>query len=318
MAFIDRLTRAFRWLRGVPAAPQPGTSASPARSRFSRGGAAFLLALIAPPVPAQEFAFEVEEKVERIPVAGTGMVVTHYRPQGPGPFPLVIINHGRAGNPVTRARMRRQRFPEPAGYFLRRGFAVVVPTRVGYGETGGPDLEHHGSTGRPAYGAALDGALASIMPALAWARSLPHVGPQRVIAVGTSMGGVSSLALAARNPPELAAVINFAGGNGGNPRDRPGEPSAPYALAARYAAFGRTATVPSLWLYAENDRYWGREFPVEWHRAYVAAGGRAELRMLPPFERDGHFIFARAVDLWQPHVDDFLRTHALLPPDASG
>lgn len=316
MTLLQRISGVFRSARISHAPKQRPDADVLARNRTIalRHRVAFLLALVAPPLPALEPVVEVEEKVARVPVAGMEMVITHYKPQGQGPFPLVIINHGRAGDALGRASVRRQRYPEPARYFVQRGFAVVVPTRIGYGATGGPDLEHHGVRATPAYREAVDGALESIVPALEWAQSLPHVDARRVLAVGTSMGGISSIALAARNPPALLAVINFAGGKGGDPAGRPARPCAPDALAASFAAFGKTAKAPSLWLYSENDRYWGRVFPMQWHRAYVAAGGRAEFRMLPPFGRDGHFLFTRAADLWGPHVDSFLREHGLLPP----
>jgi len=105
------------------------------------------------------------------------------------------------------------------------------------------------------------------VPALEWAKCLPYVDARRILAVGTSMGGISTIALAARNPEGVVAAINFAGGKGGDPLGRPGNPCAPEKLAQSYAAFGKTARVPTLWLYAENDLYWGAELPKQWHKA---------------------------------------------------
>src|SRR5258705_4750231 len=102
------------------------------------------------------------------------------------------------------------------------------------------------------------------------------------------MGGISAIAVAARNPQGVVAVVNFAGGMGGDPASRPGNPCAPDKLAQSYAAFGKIARVPSLWIYSENDLYWGAELPRQWHRTYVEAGGIAEFRSLPPFRPDGH------------------------------
>ena len=43
--------------------------------------------------------------------------VTHlYKPNGAGPFPLVIYSHGRAGTPVERSKLQ---FPVPVGHANR-------------------------------------------------------------------------------------------------------------------------------------------------------------------------------------------------------
>src|SRR5262249_16339147 len=67
-----------------------------------------------------------------------------FRPQGPGPFPLVVINHGSTQNEARRAN-----YPLPAWdfedislWFVARGYAVVIPQRPGHGDTGGPYLEN--------------------------------------------------------------------------------------------------------------------------------------------------------------------------------
>lgn len=275
----------------------------------SRLSVLLLLIACAASTHAQPLATDLNERVTRVPGAGIDLVVTTFKPDGGGPFPLAIVNHGRAGSAAARAQTPRMRYTAAARYFVERGFAVVVPTRRGYGDTGGDDAEHHGSCGNPDFPRTFDGALASILPVLEWAQKLPYVDATRFIAVGTSMGGITSLALAARNPPGLVAAVNFAGGKGGRPATRPGEPCSPHALAQSYAAFGKAARVPTLWIYSENDQYWGAEIPRLWHKAYVDSGGKAEFVRLPPFGADGHRVFSRGVPEWAGAVDAFLRAN---------
>src|SRR5215475_6545785 len=58
--------------------------------------------------------------------------------------PYVVINHGRTSNEEKREKMGRQRYSKISRYLVSLGFTVLVPTRIGYGVTGGPDVEYFG------------------------------------------------------------------------------------------------------------------------------------------------------------------------------
>jgi hypothetical protein len=63
---------------------------------------------------------------------------TMYRPSGPGPFPLVTINHGKPRPDGTDPSAMRPSFGAAAHWFVDRGFAVAVPMRRGYGLSSSP------------------------------------------------------------------------------------------------------------------------------------------------------------------------------------
>ena len=69
-----------------------------------------------------------------------------------------------------------------------------------------------------------------------------------------------------------------------------------------------------LWIYAENDSYFGPELTKRMHNAFTAAGGNAEYHLLPAFGNDGHFLIdlADAVPLWAPVVSQFLEKHSAM------
>jgi len=69
------------------------------------------------------------------------MRTTVFRPPGEGPFPLVVMNHGTAQNPVQRQYFPLLEFEAAALWFVEQGFVVAAPQRPGYGETGGIFLE---------------------------------------------------------------------------------------------------------------------------------------------------------------------------------
>jgi pimeloyl-ACP methyl ester carboxylesterase len=52
--------------------------------------------------------------------------------------------------------------------------------------------------------------------------------------------------------------------------------------------FGRTARVPALWIYSENDHYIPAALGRRMFEACVASGAPARLQMLPPFGVEGH------------------------------
>src|SRR5262245_55662235 len=77
------------------------------------------------------------------------IVVTLWREVGGArPYAAMVLNHGRATQAEKRVAMGRARFSEISDWFARQGFIVAVPTRLGYGVTGGEDVEDSGSCGR--------------------------------------------------------------------------------------------------------------------------------------------------------------------------
>jgi homoserine acetyltransferase len=72
--------------------------------------------------------------------------------------------------------------------------------------------------------------------------------------------------------------------------------------------FGRTSRVPMLWIYIENDTFFGPTLSKRMHEAFTAAGGKAEYHLMPPFGNDGHFFIGSpdAIPIWSPLVAKFL------------
>ncbi len=236
------------------------------------------------------------------------MRTTVFRPPGPGPFRLVVINHGTTQNAERRRLLAAPDFDSMAQWFVRHGFAVAVPQRPGHGETGGEYREDQGGCDDADFARAGYGAAESIAAAVAYLRTQSFVRRTGVIVVGQSAGGWAALALASRAPAGVGAAIDFAGGLGGRSWDRPDNNCAPDRLIAAAAEFGRTARIPTLWIYTENDTYFAPRLSGAMAAAFRAAGGNADYELLPPFGDDGHFMAERAgaEAVWGPVVERFL------------
>src|SRR5258707_1284559 len=74
-----------------------------------------------------------------------------FRPVGAGPFRLAVIAHASTQNGLRRAQMPQPEYRALAAFLVARGFAVLVPERLGPGATGGPYVEGTGGCGEAHY-----------------------------------------------------------------------------------------------------------------------------------------------------------------------
>ena len=264
----------------------------------------------------EPIAADLHETVVKVPVIehrlsgdhDRDIVATTYMPDGPGPFPLIILSHGSPSDPRDRPKVGRYRELPQIRTFVQLGFAVIVPIRRGYGATGGTDEEDAGSCQHPDYMTAGNQASLDVLATLAYAETLPQVDRDYVVLVGQSAGGFASLAAASFAPKGLVAVVNFSGGRGGNPFRHPGMPCDPQQMADTIAHFASTTRVPVLWHYVQNDKFFSPEVVATWFAAFQAAGGQGQMVVEPPFGRNGHGMFTAkdSIPIWLPHFEQFL------------
>jgi dienelactone hydrolase len=237
--------------------------------------------------------------------------VTIFRDDARARSPFLVLNHGRSAYPSENVKLGRARFTENSRYFVSKGFAVFVPTRVGYGVTGGADVEDSGDCRGKRYPPVYEAAAVQSAKVIDYAKTLPYIDPARGLVIGQSFGGTVAITVAAKNIPGVLAAVNFAGGGGGNPDTQPERPCGPELLAALFASYGATAKIPTLWLYSENDKYFGRENPKNWFQGFVKNGGTAQFVQLPPYKTNGHGSFTSQPASWKPAFEEFLRANGL-------
>ena len=243
----------------------------------------------------------VHEQVLRIPGDPTRPVeleATLLMPDGAGPFPLAVMNHGADGK-VRPALAPRYRTTFSAYYFLSRGYAVILPMMRGYAGSGG----HISVAGCDfAYIGREDAS--DIQAVINDVSRLPSIDSSRIVVAGQSFGGWNTLAYGAIAAPNVKGLIEFAGGMATSDCNDPGQ-----AMAAGVAEFGRVTRIPSIWFHGDNDLLFPPEIWRRNYQRYTAAGGTAELVAYGNFGENAHNFLAggaAALKIWTPRVDAFL------------
>lgn len=214
-----------------------------------------------------------------------------FRPAGKGPFRLAVIAHASTQNRLQRAQMPQPEYPALAAALVARGFAVLVPQRLGHGKTGGPYLEDQEGCDNAEYAMSARSTAEAITTAMTFMRAQAFVRKDASVIVGHSAGGWGALALADQSPKSISSIIVFAPGRGGRSNDRAGNICASDKLIAAATEFGEGARIPVTWLVAENDSYFPPEFSKKMSDAFIeACDDKVDFRVLPPLGKEGHWL----------------------------
>lgn len=233
------------------------------------------------------------------------------RPAKPGNWPIALLTNGADGNvQADRINLNPNRFSSPAIAFARHGYAAVSVLRQGFGRsTGQPDYEGN-SCEKPRHKRAGEIARADIIAALNAIRRQPWASEDKAVLIGLSAGGFGVIAASAENPVGVQAVISFDGGRGARGLDE--SICGRDELLSLMKHYGTSARLPTLWVYAANDRSFNPELGKEMFGLYRGAGGIAEFYEAPAFQQNGHsFIVSASEDFWWPRIAQFLKRNAL-------
>ena len=160
--------------------------------------------------------------------------------------------HGTGPSLGANRKLGRYRPLEPVREWVRRGSAVLVPVRRGYGASGGEHLaDAYGSCANPDSHRAGEGAALDLLATVEWARAQRDLDPNRWLLIGQSAGGFASIYIASKRPAGLVAVLAFSPGRGGEqPGKHPGEPCGADRMAKLFAsskASGLPVAVVNWW-----------------------------------------------------------------------
>jgi dienelactone hydrolase len=213
-----------------------------------------------------------------------------FRPAGDGPFRLAVIAHATTQNVLRRAQMPQPEYRALAAWLVARGFAVLVPERLGHGATGGRYIEDQGGCDEADYSRSGRATAGEILAALSYLRGQSFIRQDGAIVLGHSAGAWGALALARENPQGVFAIVAFSPGRGGHANDVPDKICAPHTLVSAAAEFGHDARVPVTWLVAANDTYFPPALSRQLADAFRGGGGKVDFRLLAASGSEGHWL----------------------------
>jgi dienelactone hydrolase len=235
------------------------------------------------------------------------ITVTIWRDDSVKKSPYLLFSHGRAGTDQERGKFGRSSEKRNSEYFVSKGFAVILPTRIGYGVSGGPDADYSGACGNKNYLEARKVAIDQSKQVLNHVFDFSYIDRTKGIVVGQSVGGFTTIGLSAENISGLKGAINFAGGDGGDPIKSAEKPCGDYLIKDTFVNYGASNKVPTLWLYSVNDKFWGEQLPKDWFAAFQKAGGKGQFISLPAYKEDGHSIFRGDLNAWKNDFEKFIK-----------
>jgi carboxymethylenebutenolidase len=235
-----------------------------------------------------------------------------WRPQGHGPFPGILLNHGSGS---TREDLQRlgpyERNAERLGpVFARHDYVFLYLFRRGVGPSADQgasavdlmngEVSAHGQQARNALQLQLlqDREMSDAQSALKFLRALPYVDSGDIAAVGHSFGGSLTVLLADREP-NLRAVVVFSGAD--YSFDRSSD------LRARLLTAVDHIAAPVLCIHAENDYSLSSGKALDARRELIGKPHR--LKIYPPVGDtvdEGHDVLHLGVPIWEPDVFAFL------------
>jgi carboxymethylenebutenolidase len=219
-----------------------------------------------------------------------------WKPQGTGPFPAILWNHGSEKLPGSQ--------PVLAKFYTEHSYVFFVPHRRGQGRSPGDYIQDLVAQARPGERARRMVELqqvevGDVIAGLNYLRSRPFVDPARVVISGCSYGGIQTL-LTGERDLGVKALVPFA------PGAMSWEQNVP--LQDRLVRAVDLAKAPVFLIQAEND------YSLAPSRVLSREANKKkkdfQSKIYPAFgstHQDGHWGFcSSATDVWGADVLTFL------------
>jgi carboxymethylenebutenolidase len=221
-----------------------------------------------------------------------------WKPEGPGPFPAIVWNHGSEKLPGSQ--------PALARFYTSHSYVFFVPHRRGQGRSPGDYIQDLVAQAPPEERAwrmveLQQAEVDDVIAGLNYLKSRPFVAPARIVISGCSYGGIQTL-LTGERDLGVMALVPFA------PGAMSWEQNVP--LRDRLVRAVDLAKAPVFLIQAEND------YSLAPSRVLSEEANKKkkdfQSKIYPAFgnsHQDGHWGFcSSATDIWRNDVLAFLET----------
>ena len=227
-----------------------------------------------------------------------------WKPDGAGPFPAILMNHGSGRN-------HQKQFEAIGPFFAGAGYVLIAPFRRGHGLSGdqgafiGDVLDEvnkrEGIDARSRMVIQLleGDHLYDQQAAFDYLLKLPYVDAKRIAVAGVSFGGIQTMLMAERGGVVRTAV-NFSGAALNWERSP--------LIRERMLEAGRRAKIPVYLIQAENDQSIAPSIDIAAEMQRLGVPHR--MKIYPPFGKtvsEGHAFGYNGSAVWGPEVLAFLR-----------
>lgn len=231
-----------------------------------------------------------------------------FRPQGDGPFPLAVINHGSTGSGRDAKAFKNTWINAwLADVLNEHGYMVAFPQRRGRGKSTGlydegfHDNRDEGYTcDRTLSIAGADRALDDLQAAVTALQERDDITADRVLLGGQSRGGALAISFAGMHNKSIKGVINFVGGWSGE--------LCKTAREINHNIFKRGGNFKgdTIWLYGQQDPFYSIEHSRSNFNAFKEAGGIGEFyEYKVRGQNNGHWLMF-IPPLWQAQLEQYL------------
>lgn len=248
---------------------------------------------------------KAQSKPEEVVFSGNGRELHGFlwKPEGTGPFPAIVWNHGSEKLPGSQ--------PALASFYTAHSYVFFVPHRRGQGRSPGNYIQDLVAQAPPDERARRmvelqQAEVDDVIAGLNYLRSRPFVDPARIAISGCSYGGIQTL-LTGERDLGIKALVPFA------PGAMSWEQNAP--LRDRLIRAVDQAKAPVFLIQAEND------YNLAPSRVLSKEAGKSHkdfrAKIYPAFgssHQDGHWGFcSTATEIWGNDVLVFLEAQMKAP-----
>lgn len=256
-------------------------------------------------VTSHTFAGSDKPEEVTIPAGQYQLHGCYWTPDGPGPYPVMIFNHGSEKNPAPCGP------PDLGDFYPKKGYAFFTFQRHGHGASPGDyimDLQRRAFQSHPWDRSAAESEVVGLQElynkdveaAVAWLKEQKWVDTQHLAMTGISFGGIQTL-LTAEKGLGIQAFVAFA----------PAAQSWNPVLSERLKRAVHQARAPIFTGQAQND--YSLEPSKVLGKELEKKGAPNRAKIYPAFgstTQEGHWVFPSRRDgiaIWEADSDAFLR-----------